>query len=40
VPADFAYGTDFLLSDCSNYSAADTEDIVSKTTAEAGTDSA
>jgi hypothetical protein len=40
VPADSASGTDFLLSDCSCDSAADAEGTASKTTAEAGADSA
>jgi hypothetical protein len=40
VPADSASGTDFLQSDCSGDSAADTEDTISETTVEAGADSA
>jgi hypothetical protein len=40
VSADFASGTDLLLTDCSGDSAADTEGTASKTTAEADADSA
>jgi hypothetical protein len=40
VPADSAFRTNFLLSDCSGDSAADTEDTISETAAEAGADSA
>jgi hypothetical protein len=40
MPADSAFGTDFLLSDYSGDTAADAEGIVSKTAAEAGADSA
>jgi hypothetical protein len=40
VPADSASRTDFLLSDYSSDSVADTEDTVSETAAEAGADSA
>jgi hypothetical protein len=40
VPADSAFGTDFLLTDCSGNSAVDAEGTASETAAEAGTDSA
>jgi hypothetical protein len=40
VLADFASRTDFLLSDCSDDSATNTGGTASKTTAEAGADSA
>jgi hypothetical protein len=40
VPVDSASRTDFLLSDCSGDSVADAEGTTSKTTAEAGADSA
>jgi hypothetical protein len=40
MPADSAFGTDFLLSDYSGDTAADAEGIVSKTAAEVGADSA
>jgi hypothetical protein len=40
VPADSATGTDFLLSNCSGDSVADAEGTASKTTAEAGANSA
>jgi hypothetical protein len=39
VPADSAFGTDFLLTDCSSDSAADVEGTASKTVAEVGGDS-
>ena len=40
VPADFASGTDFLLTDCSGDSIAGAEGTASETAAEAGADSA
>jgi hypothetical protein len=40
VPTDSALGTGFLLSDCSDGSAADAEGTASETAAEAGADSA
>jgi hypothetical protein len=40
VPTDSASGTDFLLSDCSDDSAADAGGPASKTAAEVGADSA
>jgi hypothetical protein len=40
VPADSASGTDFLLSGCSNDSAAGAGDTTSETADEAGADSA
>jgi hypothetical protein len=40
VPADFASGTDFLLTDCSSDSPAGAEGTATKTAAEAGADSA
>jgi hypothetical protein len=40
VPADSAFGTDFLLTDCSSDSTAGAGGIASETAAEAGVDSA
>jgi hypothetical protein len=40
VPAGFAFGTDFLLTDCSGDSTTDAEGTASETTAEAGANSA
>jgi hypothetical protein len=40
VPADSAFGTDFLLTDCSGDTTADVEGAASETAAEAGADSA
>jgi hypothetical protein len=39
VPADFASGTDFLLTGCSGDSAADTEGTISEPAVEVGADS-
>jgi hypothetical protein len=40
VPADSAFGTDFLMTDCSSDSAAGAEGTAFETATEAGTDSA